>query len=133
MKRKLLSALLVTAMTVGLLAGCGGSSNETAATETETKTEEAATETTETAEAADTTEAASGDKVAINIYRATYNLGAPDGEQVKKVQDAINEYIADKINVEVNITDIASGEYADKANLALANNEINLLDRKSVV
>ena len=27
MKRKLLSALLVTAMTVGLLAGCGGSSN----------------------------------------------------------------------------------------------------------
>ena len=39
MKRKLLSALLVTAMTVGLLAGCGGSSNETAATETETKTE----------------------------------------------------------------------------------------------
>ena len=127
MKRKLLSALLVTAMTVGLLAGCGGSSNETAATETETKTEEAATETTETAEAADTTEAASGDKVAINIYRATYNLGAPDGEQVKKVQDAINEYIADKINVEVNITDIASGEYADKANLALANNEINLL------
>ena len=126
MKRKLLSALLVAAMAVGLLAGCGGSSEATT-TETETKTEEAATETKETTEATETTEAASGDKVTINIYRATYNLGAPDGEQVKKVQDAINAYIADKINVEVNITDIASGEYADKANLALANNEINLL------
>ena len=37
MKRKLLSALLVAAMAVGLLAGCGGSSE---ATTTETKTEE---------------------------------------------------------------------------------------------
>ena len=43
------------------------------------------------------------------------------------MQDAINDYIADKINVEIAITDIASGEYGDKANLALSNNEVNLL------
>ncbi len=42
------------------------------------------------------------------------------------MQDAINDYIADKINVEIAITDIASGEYGDKANLALSNNEVNL-------
>lgn len=125
MKKKLLSALLVAAMAVGCLAGCGGSSE---ATTTDTTTTEAADtkEEAATTEAADTTEA-SGDKVQISLYRATFNVGSPDGDQVKKVQDAINEYIADKINVEVTITDISSGEYADKANLALANNEINLL------
>ncbi len=135
MKKKLLSALLVATMTVGLLAGCGGGNNEAATTE---PTEAATTETTETTDktepaadaAADTSTdaaAASGDKVQISIYRASFNVGSPDSAQVQKIQDAINAYIADKINVEVKITDIPSGEYADKANLALANNEINLL------
>ena len=128
MKKKLLSALLVAAMTVSVLAGCGGSTEEAAAPAEETKTEAAAEETkTEEAAPADTAAEASGEKVQISVYRATYNLGQPDGDQVKKVQDAINAYIADKINVEIILTDIPSGEYADKANLALANNEINLL------
>ena len=128
MKKKLLSALLVAAMTVSVLAGCGGSTEEAAAPAEETKTEAAAEETkTEEAAPADTAAEASGEKVQISVYRATYNLGQPDGDQVKKVQDAINAYIADKINVEIALTDIPSGEYADKANLALANNEINLL------
>ncbi len=70
---------------------------------------------------------AEGDKVTINLYRCTFNLATPDSEQVKKVEDAINAYIADKINVEIKLTDIGSGEYTEKANLALANNEINLL------
>ena len=65
--------------------------------------------------------------VTINLTRCTFNLANPDSAQVKKVEDAINEYIADKINVKINLTDIGSGEYTDKANLALANNEINLL------
>ena len=67
------------------------------------------------------------DKVVINLTRCTFNLATPDSAQVKKVEDAINAYIADKINVEIHLTDIGSGEYTDKANLALANNEINLL------
>lgn len=117
MKRKFLSTLLVAAMAVGMLSGCG-SDNGTAAT-TESKTEGAST--------AASSESASGDKVKISIYRATYNLGSPDSAQVQKVEDAINAYIGDKINVEVDINDISSGEYADKTNLALANNEINLM------
>ena len=65
--------------------------------------------------------------VVINVYRCTFNLATPDTAQVKKVEDAINAYIADKINVKINLTDIGSGEYTEKANLALANGEINLL------
>lgn len=45
-------------------------------------------------------------------------LANPDSAQVQKVQDAINAYIGDKINVEVELHDIASGEFNDKANLA---------------
>ena len=67
------------------------------------------------------------EKVVINLTRCTFNLATPDSDQVKKVEDAINAYIADKINVEIHLTDIGSGEYTDKVNLALANNEINLL------
>ena len=148
MKKKLLTALLVGAMALNITA-CGGSSdaaapadNDQQTTTTDTAADDAAdteedavdvedaaeaADTTDDAAAADTTEAASGDVVNINIYRASYNVAQPDSAEVKAVQDAINEYIADKINVQVTINDIPSGEYADKANLALANNEINLL------
>ncbi len=70
--------------------------------------------------------ASAEDKVTINVWRKTFNLAQPDQAQVKKVEDAINAYIADKINVQIVLTDIA-GEYEDQAKLALANNEIDLL------
>jgi len=66
--------------------------------------------------------------VEINLTRACFNLGAgPDQDQLKKVEDAINAYIADKINVKVAITDIPSGEYTERVPRMLANNEIDLL------
>jgi len=66
--------------------------------------------------------------VEINLTRANFNMPALDEAQIKKVEAAINEYIADKINVKVNITEITSGEYTEKVNKALANaGEINLL------
>ena len=71
--------------------------------------------------------ASDSEPVTIKVTRTCFNLTNPDSEQVKKVQDAINEYIKDKINVQIELTDIGSGEYTEKANLALANNEINLL------
>ena len=68
------------------------------------------------------------DKVVINLTRALFNLATPDTAQVKKVEDAINAYLAEKgKNYEVRLTEYGSGEYTDKANLALANKEINLL------
>ena len=126
MKKKVISAMLVSAMAASLLAGCGASDEAAAPAADAAATEEAAPA-EDAAEEAPAAEAASGDVVTINVYRATFNLADPDSEQVAKVQDAINEYIADKINVQITLTDVGSGEYTDKANLALANNEINLL------
>ena len=72
--------------------------------------------------------ASADEKVTINLTRCLFNLATPDEDQVKKVEAAINEYIADKINVEVKLTEISSGEYQEKVNKALANpGEINLL------
>ena len=124
--KKLLALVLAGAMTATLLVGCGGkteTAEPAAETATETKAEEPAAETKAEEPAAE----ASGDVVTINVQRNTFNLATPDSAQVQKVQDAINEYIKDKINVQIVLTDIGSGEYIDKANLALANNEINLL------
>lgn len=65
------------------------------------------------------------DPVTIRVWRKSFNV-TPDQDQVKKVQDAINAYIADKINVKIELTDI-SADYEDKAKLALGNKEIDLL------
>ena len=125
--KKIFSAILVAAMSLSLLVGCGGS-EAPATTEEAAPAAEATEEAAPAAEATEATEAASGDVVTLNVTRATFNLATPDSEQVKKVEDAVNAYIADKgLNVQIVLTDIGSGEYTDKANLALANNEINLL------
>jgi putative aldouronate transport system substrate-binding protein len=63
----------------------------------------------------------------INIYRPSFNLTEPDPVQVKKVQDAINDYLKGRINVKINLTDVGAGEYVDAVNLALENKGINLL------
>ena len=126
--KKIFSAILVAAMSLSLLVGCGGSEAPAATEEAPAATEEAAPAAEATEEAPAAEEAASGDVVTLNVTRATFNLATPDSAQVKKVEDAVNAYIADKgLNVQIVLTDIGSGEYTDKANLALANNEINLL------
>lgn len=124
--KKFLAVAVASAMVLGLVA-CGGA--DTAAS---TSTDAAATTTTDTAAATDTaatdTAAPAADgAVLINVYRNCFNLGAVDSARTQEVQDAINAYIADKINVQIALTDVGSGEYTDKANLALNNNEINLL------
>ncbi|MBQ3851910.1 MAG: hypothetical protein II760_00860, partial [Lachnospiraceae bacterium] len=73
-----------------------------------------------------TTTVSESGAVVIDVYRRTFNLGAVDDAQVAKVQDAINAYIADKINVQIVLHDIAS-EYEDKANLAINAKEVDLL------
>ena len=55
--------------------------------------------------------ASDSEPVTIKVTRACFNLANPDSEQVKKVQDAINEYIKDKINVQIELTDIGSVSY----------------------
>ena len=111
LSKKMLSATLVTAMTASMLAGCGdastGSNTSGEGEKQETTTEDG--------------------KTVISLYRDTFNLASPDSAEVQAVEDAINEYIGDKIDVQIKLTDIGSGEYKDKANLALSNGEVNLL------
>lgn len=63
--------------------------------------------------------------VTINVWRKLFNLAAADQDQLKKVEDAINAYIADKINVKVTLTEF-SGDYPDKVKLELAGGGIDL-------
>lgn len=67
-------------------------------------------------------------KKVISIYRCTFNLASPDASEVKAVETAINAYLTKKgAGYTVELNDIGSGEYTDKANLALKGGEVNLL------
>lgn len=126
--RKLLAVTLMAALLAAT--GCGGkSSKETTADDDSNKTE------TDGGSAADSgkddtktdDKKTDGPMTTITVYRNLFNLGAPDENEVKKVQDEINAYIGDKINVQIDLHEFANSEYKDKANLALGNGEIDLL------
>ena len=70
---------------------------------------------------------ASGKIKKINLYRATFNLTVPDEEQVRKVQKAVNDYIGDKIGVEIVLHDISSDIYPETADKALRDGEADLV------
>ncbi len=71
--------------------------------------------------------AASG-KPVVRIYRATYNTGSVDEKEVQAVEDAINARLGELgASYIVDIRDIMNGEYGDKANMALAGGEVDLL------
>lgn len=112
--KKMIATALVAAMTATTLVGCGGSSDKEAAT-------------SNGANGDSVTNGADEDCVTINVTRACFNLANPDTAQVQKVQDAINDYIRDKIHVQINLTDIGSGVYSGNTNTSLAASEINLL------
>lgn len=125
MKRKLLAGILAAVLSVSVVTACGSS---TAGTKEEqiTETDESVSSDVETEEMV-SNENDTEDMTMIHLTRCTFNLGAINTEQTKKVEDAINAYIADKIHVQIALTDISSADYTDKVNLSLANNEINLL------
>lgn len=129
MKKKIFSTLLAAAMAASMLAGCGNTATDTGSTSTDggstTTTDGGSTTTTTTDDGG--AAATTGDLTNINVMRCCFNLATPDPAQVKKVEDAINAYIGDKIGVQISLQDIGSGEYTEKANLAIANNEVNLV------
>ncbi|MGT2950201.1 hypothetical protein BU202_02370 [Streptococcus cuniculi] len=66
-------------------------------------------------------------RTVIKVVRPVQELSSSNSEQVKKVQDKINERLK-KIGADVYIeyAEYPSGEYTNKTNLALANGEIDL-------
>lgn len=109
-RKKVISLVLAAVMTMTLMTGCG--SNDATS----------ADNSTDTADIGSSTDG----MVEIAVDRATFNLASSDSAEVEAIQNAINEYIGPKINVKIKLTDIPSGEYPDKINLLLANNEVNL-------
>ena len=110
--KKFLAVVLTAAMAASMLTGCGSKDQGTSGN---------------SGNSGNAGSTGSDGVVNINVTRACFNVGTPDAAQVQKVEDAINEYIKDKINVHITLSDIGSGEYTEKANLSLNNNELNLL------
>lgn len=119
--KKFIALVLTCAMVATMLVGCGNKATDAPAADAP------AAESAGASDEAAADEAAADEAVTIKVMRNTFNLASPDSAQVEKVEAAINDYIKDKINVQIELSDIGSGEYADKANLALQNNEINLM------
>ena len=126
--KKVLALVLVAVMSLALLAGCGKKEDTTSGNSNNSSTTSKDNSSKDNSSKDNSSDNSTADgPVTINLTRCTFNLGTPDSDQVKKVESAINDYIKDKINVQIKLTDIGSGEYTEKANLALANKEINLL------
>lgn len=60
-------------------------------------------------------------KQEIVIYR--YSYLEPDEAQIKVVQDRINAYLNEKIEVQIEIKEVRSAEYATKLNMAIASSD----------
>lgn len=123
---KLLSLLLALGLLAGLLAGCG-STTDTDKGNPGTSSGNDSFGGGSTQDDSSTDGPDSSGPVKISLWRPQFLLGTVDDSQVKEVEDAINAYISDKINVEISITEIPRSEYIDKANLAIANNEMTML------
>ena len=107
MKKKLLSALLVAAMAVSTLAGCGSSTTETPAGDTTTEAADTTTEaadTTDDAAAADTTEAAKSDaapELELIIASNQTSLDNPYSYGMDKFKEVVEDVSGGKIAVTV--------------------------------
>lgn len=108
MKKKLLSMLLVTALSVSALAGCGSSKS--------TDSESATTTTEDTA----TTDAASEETAHIIM---TYLTAGTTPADLQMVQDEVNKISKEKINVEVEFKPISIPETFSQYSLWISSGE----------
>ncbi|MGB4660683.1 MAG: DUF3502 domain-containing protein [Mobilitalea sp.] len=115
MMRKILAALLVLTMSVGLLTGCGNASSETTETGTDTATTEQSTDTQTDAAAAtiDTSEE-------VNLVMYLYGS---EGVANQDILDALNVVLKANINATLEIKYIDWGDIATKYPLLWASGE----------
>ncbi|MDD6070002.1 MAG: ABC transporter substrate-binding protein [Clostridiales bacterium] len=111
MKKKLLSIFLVTAMTVGLLVGCGNTGvDETGSTDTETNTVE------EESKSENTEDESQGEKIVVNVA----GMVDTTNEWTSKIAD-VNGYFEEEFsndNIEINLVDVGAGPAINEAFLA---------------
>lgn len=111
--KKALPILFITVLIV-FLTGCKSNENVPMSNDTGSVT----VESTEPEEREET--------VTISLYRVC-STGNPEWNEVKEIEEAINEYIEDKINVKIVLYDVAGNEYPTEVSRALNNNEVDLL------
>ncbi len=116
MKKRLLSLTLAAVMGMSLLAGCGGTTNQTN-NQTETKESEPAKVETESTAVKETEETKETENIVVYYY------GVENQADQDMVIDAMNKYSEEKIGVTITFKPIATAEYADTVTRVLATKE----------
>ncbi|WP_022759071.1 ABC transporter substrate-binding protein [Butyrivibrio fibrisolvens] len=127
-KRALACAFSATMATM-MLAGCSDSGAGTTGGDTGAGADQTTSTGSDAGTDTGSSESAStGDGTVIRLYRCTYNTGSVDENEVQAVEDAINARLGELgATYTIDIHDIMNGEYGDKANMALAGGEVDLL------
>ena len=128
MKKKLLSLLLTGTMVAAMLAGCGGSGNDSAATNAPADTGAASTDNTAASAdnaAASTDNAAAGGDETLTVWcwDPAFNLNA--------MYEAEKVYQKDHPNFKLNVVETPWEDIQTKITTAATSNDLR--DRKSVV
>lgn len=122
MKKKLLSILLATSMTI--LAACGGSNTTGGGTDSDSGAKEETTAGEETAsEDAGAGEAASWDSISnVTLYYPVY-FNMPSEAGIQSVQTELNKYLEPKIGVDIELHPVDMFQYTDQINLVLSSGD----------
>lgn len=119
--KKLLSCLLATVMVLSL-AACGGGSSSSSGNSGSTTAKET-TAANDNGGSADEGQAASGDMVTV---RAAF-LSVLDMTDAPMVQDAMNKILAEKYNIQCELTFIGIGSWSQQSNLLLTGDSVDLM------
>lgn len=116
MKKKVVSMLVIMAIALGLLAGCG-SSKETS----QSKSSESSSASTENAKEESTIESQEPEEP---VHLKWYVYGSKaNAEPYAEIIEAVNKLLLEKINVTVEIIGVKGSELSQRVDLALSANE----------
>lgn len=115
MRKKILSMLLVAAMAVGMLVGCGN--------ETKQETKESSSQGTSVSEEKKSEESSEKPEVKEDPVTVTWLVAQQEPADLQMVMADLNQKIVEEINVEINLVCIAGGEYNDRVKLASTSGE----------
>lgn len=125
MKKKALALTLAAVMSIGLLAGCGSSADGSDSTEAAASVE--ASEEGSEGASEEGGESTSGESdlreselVTLDLVMMSSGKEEPD---ITLVEDAMNEILEEKYNINVNLTFIAYANYAEQISLMLSSGE----------
>lgn len=130
MKKKVVSAVLVAAMAVSMLAGCGSSTDSASSSDAADSTAESS-DATGASSSEGTTTTSVGTYTAENPYHLVFEyieFYEQDDDARAAVQDAINEYMTENYQIEVELLPVAYADYQTTTQLMLSGgDELDIL------